>query len=132
MPNVEHQTEHKSKQDEKTLTKPPLEGSKKFEDMNGLDLLCVHINMKDVSQKSVEEVHKCAVGLSESAACILALLANLRDQAASPIPVLNPVLLNRLTAKLTTYEIRLHVLDLSRDVPRGAEEIKSGVEATQL
>ena len=87
-----------------------MEGAKKFE-----DILSVHAYMKEQSQKSVEELHKCAVGLSENAACILALLASLREQASSPIPVLNRILLKRLSTKLTTYEVRLHVLDLSRE-----------------
>lgn len=115
--------------DTKLLTKPAAEGYPAFEDMAGLQLLQIHGAGKASNQKSVEELNKCAIALSESAACLLELLAFLKTQQLVAVPVLNPVLLPRLIGKFEQVEHSLQMLDLSRDVPRDAAGIKSAVAA---
>ena len=115
--------------DDKTLTKSPADGLPLYEDMNGVDMLNSHGILRRRDGKSVEELGKCAVGISEHAACLLQFLQVIRGQVAStnPCPILNPALLPRLVTKLSDYEHSLEILDLSRELPRSADDITSAV-----
>lgn len=112
---------------EKNITKAPVEQSPLYEHMTGVDMLLAHKKLAENGSKAIEELHKVAVGISENAACLLGLLETLRAQATATVPLLNPALLPRLVSKISTYEAALSILDLSRDVPRSAEDIKDAV-----
>ena len=93
-----------------------------FEKMTGRDYVQLH-----KQKRCLEELNKIAFGCSESAACILALLAMLREQLTVQISILNPALVSKFVTKLSKYEKSLNVLDLSQDVPRGIDDVDTAV-----
>jgi hypothetical protein len=117
------------KKDTQDLTKPAVEGGPAFEKMSGLDILKAHGTLSKNGSKCVEELNKIAVGVSENAATLLALLTYFRSEVTATIPVLNVKLVTRVVRKLECYEHPLHVLDLSRDVPRSGDDVRDAVRA---
>ena len=111
-------------------TKAPADGFSLFEDMAGSEIIALHGAMnRRGDTKCVEELQKVAIGLSENAASLVALLDALRQQASSTIPVFNVPLFQRRIKKLTDAEHALQILDLARDLPSSDTDVRSAVTA---
>ena len=113
--------------DMKKATKPIYEGGPLLEDATGPDLLRGHKAAVIKGSKSVEEIHRAAIGVSENASSLLALLNCLQEQERAPVPILNLAVCTALKTMLEQFQTALSILDISVDVPRSENDINDAL-----
>ena len=113
----------------KTVTKPIFEGGPLLEDAVGADILRAHKAAVAKGSKSVEEIHRVAIGVSENASSLLAMLSCLEEQERAPVPILNVAVCTALKTLLEEFRTELNILDMSVDVPRNDNDITDAINA---